>query len=724
MRICLSYGKHRKKIIGLSLFSLLLFYCSTLYASQVTLAWDPSESSPEGYNLYMRVEGQTYDYTSPVWSGASTTCTIDQLEDNTYYFVARSYAENDESIDSNEVEYKVVINTAPQSDAGTDQAVNEDSTVTLDGSGSADDDGTISGYQWTQTSGPSVSLNGSTSQQATFTAPSVDVSTGLSFQLAVTDDGGLSDTDTCQITVLPVAPKDSDDDGISDTDEIAIYGTDPYNADSDGDGISDGQEISDGTDPTTSNSATEYAKIWIEAEDGDLNAPMEIVDDSEASSGGYIEVPNGEGNASSPSLDAGYAQYTFYVPADGDYMIWGRVLTLTGADNSFFIAIDDGQSETWHPSTSEDWTWQQTNDRAISGTEVYHLTAGTHTLTFYQREDGTQLDRILVTNDFSYVPEGLGEEALITPTNIWLEAESGILNFPMQIMDDSEASSGGYIEVPNGEGNASSPSLDAGYAQYTFDVPADGDYMIWGRVLTLTGADNSFFIALDDGHSGTWHPSTSEDWTWQQTNDRAISGTEVYHLTAGTHTLTVYQREDGAKLDRILITDDSNYVPEGKGEDAVVDVVVSSTDIWIEAEDGILNFPMQIMDDSEASSGGYIEVPNGEGNASSPSLDAGYAQYTVDVPANGDYVIWCRVLALTGADNSFFITIDDEQIGTWHPTPSETWTWQQTNDRAISGTEVHHLKAGAHTLTVYQREDGTKIDRIMITKDLEYLPQE
>ena len=818
-----------------------LFSFTQVYAAQLVFEWDDTNEVEDGYRLYMRVEGKAYDYTSPVWEGEGTTCTLKGLEPNTYYFVARAYAASDESIDSNEVEYKVVVNSEPVSEAGIDQTVTAGTQVALDGTGSTDSDGTIAGYQWTQTSGPSVSLSSSTNSQPTFTAPSVTESTALSFQLTVTDNGGLTGLDTCQVTIVPVAPTDSG-----------------------GDGVSDGQEVSETTDPAAGNSGAGLVKIWMEAEDADLNVPMQIMDDSEASSGGYIEVPNGEGNASSPSLNAGYAQYSFDVPVNGDYIIWGRVLALTGVDDSFFIAVDEQDAALWYPSHSADWTWQMINDRSIAGTEVHHLAAGRHTLTVYQREDGTKIDRILIVNDANYIPEGQGERIAPTSTNIWIEAENGSLNFPMQIIADSGASSGGYIEVPNGQGNASSPSLAAGYAQYTFNVPVNGDYIIWGRVLALTGVDDSFFIAVDEQDAALWYPSHSDDWTWQMINDRSIAGTEVHHLAAGTHTLTVYQREDGTQLDRILVTDDYSYVPEGKGEDEVVintapqsdagpsqsvdeglfvtldgsgsidtdgevsgylwtqtsgpsvnlnnptsmqatftapsvtestnlsfqlvvtdnggltdsdtcmvtvlpvapkdsdndglsdadessvygtdpysvdsdgdglwdgqevsdgtdptsaDIQSGYAKIWIEAEDGDLSLPMQIMDDPDASSGTYVEVPNGQGNASRASLDAGYAQYTFDVPVDGDYVIWCRVLAPTGKDDSFFVSIDQQQAGKWYLSVSETWTWQKLKNK---GSKIHYFTSDSHTLTVYQREDGTRIDRILITNEENYVPE-
>jgi len=256
MGLCLLSGRNRQKIIGLTLFSLLYLYCSTIHASQVSLAWDPSDSDVDGYNVYMRSEGQAYDYTSPAWSGTDTTCAIDQLEANTYYFVARAYAASNESTDSNEVEYKVVINSAPMSDAGTDQAVDEGAQVTLDGLGSTDSDGSIAEYKWTQTSGPMVSLSNLNSSQTTFTAPDVAESTDLTFQLTVTDDGDLTNSDTCLVTVLPVVFVDSDGDGLTDEEETDVYGTDPYNSDSDGDGVNDGTEIALGSDPFVDNNYT------------------------------------------------------------------------------------------------------------------------------------------------------------------------------------------------------------------------------------------------------------------------------------------------------------------------------------------------------------------------------------------------------------------------------------------------------------------------------------
>lgn len=91
------------------------------------------------------------------------------------------------------------VNTAPTANAGSDQNVQEGMTVQLSGSGS-DAEGTII-YQWLQISGPSVTLANSSNATSTFAAPAVAEDTLLTFQLTVTDEGGLTATGSTNINV-------------------------------------------------------------------------------------------------------------------------------------------------------------------------------------------------------------------------------------------------------------------------------------------------------------------------------------------------------------------------------------------------------------------------------------------------------------------------------------------------------------------------------------------
>ena len=96
-------------------------------------------------------------------------------------------------------------NRSPSADAGPDQTIDADSTVTLAGSGS-DADGSIARYQWTQTVGPTVSLANANQASASFVAPAGDASVTLTFRLTVTDDDGATASDEVSVTVQPRVP--------------------------------------------------------------------------------------------------------------------------------------------------------------------------------------------------------------------------------------------------------------------------------------------------------------------------------------------------------------------------------------------------------------------------------------------------------------------------------------------------------------------------------------
>ena len=109
------------------------------------------------------------------------------------------------SKDTDETKVKVLDkkNDSPTADAGPDQNVNEETTVTLDGSNSSDPDDGIKSYLWKQITGPSVNLSDPQTAQPTFTSPGVagNKSISLTFELTVTDFGGLLDTDTTVVNV-------------------------------------------------------------------------------------------------------------------------------------------------------------------------------------------------------------------------------------------------------------------------------------------------------------------------------------------------------------------------------------------------------------------------------------------------------------------------------------------------------------------------------------------
>ena len=124
----------------------------------------------------------------------------------------------------------------PIADAGADQLVNEGDSVTLDGTGSTDSDGTVVGYDWVQTGGPTVTLTGAATANPSFTAPAVTSNTVLTFQLTVTDNDGLLATDSVSVTVHDTNVLPTANAGVDQTvnEGVTVYLNGTGSSDSDG----------------------------------------------------------------------------------------------------------------------------------------------------------------------------------------------------------------------------------------------------------------------------------------------------------------------------------------------------------------------------------------------------------------------------------------------------------------------------------------------------------
>ena len=225
------------------------------HSANVTLRWDANVPAPEGYRVFAREGAQSYDYEHPIWENNLTTCTLSGLNEGvTYHFVVRAYDGALESADSEEVDYTpaaVVPNQAPTAVAGQNQVVDEGATVSLDGSGSSDIDGSIVGYQWAQIGGTGISLNGASTSQASFTAPVVGLDgENLTFRLTVTDEDGTSASSNMTVSVLKSSSTDVDGDLVPDV--LDRFPNDPTEwADNDGDGTGNNRDPDDDNDGMT-----------------------------------------------------------------------------------------------------------------------------------------------------------------------------------------------------------------------------------------------------------------------------------------------------------------------------------------------------------------------------------------------------------------------------------------------------------------------------------------
>jgi hypothetical protein len=112
--------------------------------------------------------------------------------------------------------------------------------------------------------------------------------------------------------------------------------------------------------------------------------------------------------------------------------------------------------------------------------------------------------------------------------NLWIEAESGSITFPMQVGTDAAASGGSYIAVAGGNNSNSSPPT-TGVATYNFNVTAAGTHKVWARVIAPTTSDDSFWMRMDGGAWIRWNEvSLGSSWHWDDLrNSDALSRSDT-----------------------------------------------------------------------------------------------------------------------------------------------------------------------------------------------------
>lgn len=138
----------------------------------------------------------------------------------------------------------------------------------------------------------------------------------------------------------------------------------------------------------------------------------------------------------------------------------------------------------------------------------------------------------------------------------------------------------------------------------------------------------------------------------------------------------------------------------------------SCGDLFQEGENGTYSGNFEAGSDAAASNGFYTHVPEDSDTEFFGSLSDNFMSYCVNIQAPGLYQINTRTLGPDGGSDSFYVTVDGL------PADGLRWNIDPSGEYEVAYIEEHNanepyqlsLDQGQHTLNIYQREDGARLD--------------
>jgi len=265
----------------------------------------------------------------------------------------------------------------------------------------------------------------------------------------------------------------------------------------------------------------------------------------------------------------------------------------------------------------------------------------------------------------------------------------------LEILPDTRRSHGDKLIT--GENFMNEPGKMA-VLSYKVHFNTPGKYWIWARAYSTTTEDNGLHFGID----GTWPDSAQRwqtvvkrRWHWESKQRTQKVHTGVRGILTldvdkpGEHIIHVSMREDGIELDKILLANRKDYLPQGLGPDPVVKAgtlpkpfpfVKESAAAQAEpvlANSGVVNpvFSIRIVATSfEAGAEYYID--QGKWLAINPEHHKSAEASTVFRMPAGRYDIRLEAVGENDGGSSYKVSIGSVGIGT-HTAPLASKTYEE-----------------------------------------------
>ena len=297
----------------------------------------------------------------------------------------------------------------------------------------------------------------------------------------------------------------------------------------------------------------------------------------------------------------------------------------------------------------------------------------------------------------------------------WLEAECAEVGTAWSTETSPTAANGTYVVFRQGNSMVEAPAdLAANQVRFLVQVPTATPYELFARIDAPTNRDDSYYVRLNDGPWFKWNSGIEQGdgFRWNRLP-------QALDFRAGDNAIDIAYREDGTRLDKLFLSPVANYnVPHGMGESASNCGI--PTDIYLEAECAEASGDWIQHTDADASAHASLAL-RGVNQMTPPEAGSTHDRLTfaVNLSHSATYHLFMRLDAFHRGHNSVWIRVDD---GDWIK------FWQEIGGRELltrgyQWRKVNHdgqdrsfrLSAGKHTITVANREAGTRIDKLFLS---------
>jgi hypothetical protein len=337
--------------------------------------------------------------------------------------------------------------------------------------------------------------------------------------------------------------------------------------------------------PTPTPTPSSIVSVWLEAEEGDIQTAAEpdtlpnLISNSDVESGMWTSGAfAGTKPVSTWATDAYHSGTHALKMMSGIYFYgyWTSASLPVSPGKNYTVsmwvqtaAITNGVSlnVTWYDASNRSLNWSPAVGGKMTGTQAWRLLQGIVTAPANAARAVIQI-RVESTGGSAWVDD------------VVFQAE-GALPPSIEVAVDDSASARAYVWVANSNEDVLDPEQPGEMVRYSFTVTSASTYTIWGRVRPGEDGLGSFFVNVSPTtmtEATTYHlwdvatlttasntTTAAPTWGWRQVNDPGIADPVRFSLAPGEYTLTLKPREAGTKLDRLLITNDLQYVPQGYG---------------------------------------------------------------------------------------------------------------------------------------------------------------